>query len=455
MADGMRRNELLVDPSAGVETWLLARRALRRNWLLSVLDAAAFMAIGGAAAALLPREYWAQTKLVIRQNPITPALVHPQRTVPTNSDAPPQSTSQLVHERDVLLRIVREGRLVDRWNATRLPLGKFKDSLRARLYGPGKRTDLEDALVEMLDHRLRLDIDDQVVTISVTWPDRATALEVLSQAQSAFIESRRKAEVGTIVDSYRLLSFAAETARGEIDARLKDLEQTQDKAKRRQPSVAPAPTPRLAALDNLRRRVQDQVRYRQELEDQHVKKVADLKLQLAQQEVTLGSQHPDLLATRAALEQVSAHDDDLTRAQADEQRMLNLYVAQGGRREELDSHSSSERSLPAPESPDQDYAVINARNLLNIETDRYQTLLSRLVDTKLEMEIATAAFPYRFTVASPPRWPKRPVRPNVPFVLAGGLFAGLLSGMLAAILLELRHRTLTASSLSVERSGAA
>jgi hypothetical protein len=453
MAEGLRRTELLVDPRAGVETWRIVRRAVRRHRLMLALVAATFVGLAGVAAVLLPREYWVESKLIIRQNPITPALVHPQRTVPTNSDAmPARSTTELVHEREVLVQIVRESHLADHWLATRSPLGRFKDAVRERLHGPMRRADIEDALVEMLDQRLRLDLDEQVVTMSVTWPDPGAAMDILRRAQAIFIEARRKAEVGTIVDSYRLLSFAAEAARADIDQRLKVLEQTHDQVQRRRPSATPpVMTPRLAAFDNLKKRVVDQIRLRQELEDQHVKKVGDLKLQLAQQEATLGPQNPDLLATRASLERVSNHDDDLARAQADEARLMNLYVAQGGRREDLESAATNDRPpAAAPQlDPNQDYAVINARNLLNIETERYQTLLSRLVDTKLEMETAIAAFPYRFTVASPPRWPRRPVRPNIPFVLAGGLFAGLFSGLLLAILLELRSRGTSTPSLSV------
>ena len=132
-------------------------RALRRHWFLLALVWSCFVTLAVAAAVMLPREYWTETKLLARKNSIMPALVHPQRTIPSSSDAPTQSASELVHERDVLLSIVREGRLAEHWAAARPPLFRLKDELRARLLGSLTQAQVEDALVEMLDRRLRLE----------------------------------------------------------------------------------------------------------------------------------------------------------------------------------------------------------------------------------------------------------------------------------------------------------
>jgi uncharacterized protein involved in exopolysaccharide biosynthesis len=361
-----------------------------------------------------------------------------------------------VHDRAVLLRIVREQQMVQGWAASRPPLLRLKDDLRARVLGPLKPSQIEDALVEMLDRQLHLTVHDEIVTISCTWSDPRTLVEIVKKAQDAFIEARHRADVDSYSDSYQILSASADTARAEVDKRLKSLELAQAEAKRLRTETTLARSSEIANLDGLRGRVLDQIRYREELEQLHAKKLADLKLRLTQQELTLGAQHPDIIATRAELAQVSSQDEpDLSRARADEERLTRMYVAEGGSRAELERSPLTGGERMPLASLDEDYAVINARTLLAIESDHYQTLVSRLADTKLEMETAVAAFPGRFTVVSPPKWPRRPYQPNVPFVLGGGLLAGLLSGSLAAVLLEMRRRANAGLILSTHVATAA
>jgi hypothetical protein len=432
---------MLVDPSSGLEVWRFVTRALGRHRYLVGAIWLCFAALSVAAVALLPRDYWVQTRLLVRKSSIMPALVHPQRTVPSGSDSPTQSASELVHDREVLLRIVRDGRLVERWRVSRAPLVRAIDDLRARLLGPLTPKQQEEALVEMLDRRLHVDVQEEVVSIGVTWRDREAAIDIVTRAQAAFMDARRRADVEIYAATYRILEASVSVARAQVDERLKNLQEMQTLAKRGRSEAMVAQRHEAGDLDYLRDRVLDKVRDREELEQEQAKKVADLKLKLQQEEATLGPQHPDLLATREALAKASDNEESLGRARADEARLTRMYVMQGGNPADLDRRSvgSADRAL-VPDI-DADYGVLNARTLLAFETDHYQTLVSRLIDTKLEMETAIAAFPGRFTVISPPKWPRTPVQPKVPLVLGGGMMAGLLAGSLAALLLEMRRRT--------------
>src|SRR5215471_3900218 len=216
MAEIDNKPGLLIDPKWVLENIRFVLRAVQHNRLLLGIVWASFLAFSVAAVLILPREYWTEIKLLARKNSIMPALVHPQRTVPVGSDDPTQSASELVHDRAVLLRIVREEHMVERWSESRAPVLRLKDALRARFLGPLKPSQVEDALVEMLDRQLHLTVHDEIVSIGASWSDRQMAVDIVQRAQAAFIEARRRTDVDAYAESYQILMASADTARAEV-----------------------------------------------------------------------------------------------------------------------------------------------------------------------------------------------------------------------------------------------
>ncbi len=78
-----------------------------------------------------------------------------------------------------------------------------------------------------------------------------------------------------------------------------------------------------------------------------------------------------------------------------------------------------------------------ARTRLRFAMEKYDVLLERIQAARIELDTARAAFKYRYAVIRPPGYPKRPVKPKVPLVLAGALIAALALGTLAAALRDL------------------
>jgi hypothetical protein len=98
--------------------------------------------------------------------------------------------------------------------------------------------------------------------------------------------------------------------------------------------------------------------------------------------------------------------------------------------------------LMAEAAPADDDLANYGRALLKNALDSYQDLRTRLANVQIELETAQAAFNYRYSVTVPARVPRDPDSPNVPFVVLGGLIAGLVAGMALAVFAELRARSL-------------
>ncbi|HYO65924.1 MAG TPA: chain-length determining protein, partial [Archangium sp.] len=62
-----------------------------------------------------------------------------------------------------------------------------------------------------------------------------------------------------------------------------------------------------------------------------------------------------------------------------------------------------------------------------------QQLRKRIDGAKLERDISQASFKYRYTVLTPAEFPRTPVKPNAKVIALGGIFAGILLGIFAAL----------------------
>jgi uncharacterized protein involved in exopolysaccharide biosynthesis len=62
-----------------------------------------------------------------------------------------------------------------------------------------------------------------------------------------------------------------------------------------------------------------------------------------------------------------------------------------------------------------------------------QQLRKRIDGAKLERDISQASFKYRYTLLTPAEFPRTPVKPNAKLIAIGGIVAGLILGIFAAI----------------------
>jgi uncharacterized protein involved in exopolysaccharide biosynthesis len=418
----------------------LVGRALRRHWGAILALTLVFTGVGVAAAHYLPRTYVGETRLLARRGTsVMAAVTDPRRSIVPGFDQPAQAAVELALSRQALEQIVREGDLVAHFKAHRPPLLALVDRLRTALKGPMAPDDELDAVIGLVQARLRVSVAEDVVRMRVEWTDAEGVERVLTQAVQAYLTERQRLDIESLEVSHAILERAVAAMRGEVGTQVTAFQRARARVLGANAAAIRSGPVASQTVGQLRDRLLERRAYREELERQRRQRLAALEVQLAQQAETLGPQHPDRIATERALDGLASEDDALRRARSEEGAALDAYVAGGGSLDVFGESATDETPLdPAAARPDDDPTVIAARAELRIRVDGYQDLTMRLENARLELETARAAMPFRYLLTQPPERPRKPVAPAVPLIVAGALLAGLSSGLLLAIGLRIR-----------------
>lgn len=414
--------------------YLLLRAAVRRHWFLATVLPLVFVTVAAVTAAMLPRTYSGELRMLARRGTsVMAALADPRRAIAPGFDQPAQGAMEIGLSHAALTHIVREGGLSTHFAKHRPFLMRFKDSIRQRISGPMAPEDEEDAFIAMLESRLRIRVQDDVIIIRVSWFDPAGVPLILTQAQQAFVAQRARLDIQSIQESYTILQRATAAMQSQMQGRVGAFQSARSRALGSQ--TAKIPVKRTSeTLSQLRDRLLERRAYREELERRNRMRRADLQVQIAQQRATLGPRHPDRILAEQSLARLESEEDGFAAAQAAEEAALKAYTARGGSLDILDA-ASSEDVLGTAETgrADDDPTVIAARAMLRMSADGLQDLAMRTENARIELETARAAVPFKYIVTQPADQPRRPDAPNVPVLILGGLMAGLAAGVMVSL----------------------
>jgi uncharacterized protein involved in exopolysaccharide biosynthesis len=186
----------------------------------------------------------------------------------------------------------------------------------------------------------------------------------------------------------------------------------------------------------------------QDLEEFRRRRTAELQAQLAEQAAVYAPAHPAIRNTRQSIAALSGDSPQLA-ALRDEESRLRVELQRHGERKVSPGGSEPGTALAlAPQAAvsealrtsgdlNGDPAVEYARTQLNIVNAKYQDLLNRIDAARIELDTATAAFKYRYSVLTPARLPKDPVKPKPALILGGALAAGLMLALFSAVAVDL------------------
>ncbi len=412
----------------------LVRAAIRRHWFQAVFITVVFVAVAATAAKLLPRTYSTELRMLSRRGTsVMSALADPRRAVAPGFDQPSQGAVEIGLSRSALTTIVHEGGLGAHWKKTRPTLMRWKDMVRERISGPMSPDELDDAMVSLLESRLHIRVQDDVILIKVSWWDPAGVQLILTEAQQAFVAERTRYDIKSIEDTYAILRQASAAMTTQMNGNVSAFQMARSKALGDQAAKIPVKAT-TATLSQLRDQLLERRAYREELERRSRMKRADLRVQLAQQAATLGPRHPDRINTEQALARLDGEDDGLPTARSEEEAALKSYTARGGSLDILDANTSQENAGdPASARPDDDPTVIAARAHLRMSADGLQDLMMRTENARIELETARAAIPYKYVVTRPADRPRKPDAPNVGLLLIGGFMSGTMAGVLSGL----------------------
>jgi uncharacterized protein involved in exopolysaccharide biosynthesis len=449
-------------------------RAPRRRPKLAAFIFIVIMAFGLAVASFWPRTWGANVRILAQHNLVLPALDNPGRAVPREADSPTKNAADTIIKRDNVIALVKQLDLIDRWDATRQPILRLKDKIFLSLFGSRPEEDRLLDLIGFVEKRLVVATDESSITISIEWPDREMAYEVVALLLKNFLEARYDTNVNVITEAIRILEERAKPQSDEVDAALAELSrlETEHRSKFASvPSPSPTPSPQttrtpssasastasptpLPPADDYTPQLEEVRRRIREVDDDHRRRLAEAQNQLVDARTTLGPLHPTVVALNEKIAELSAPPAELPALRAREHDLI-AKIAAGAVAAPAPSGASAAPVRPPTASAARpvtdsslglsslgmrdtlaelvrdDPATALARTKLQAASAKYNELLSRIEAANIELDVTRASFKYQYTVVHPPELARKPIKPNVPLVI----LATLLGAFFLAVLI--------------------
>jgi uncharacterized protein involved in exopolysaccharide biosynthesis len=413
--------------------------------------------IGGTAllVAVIPRTYYTEARILASRNLIMPALGNPTRSIPVDADAPTRAASETILRRDNLLVLMDQTNLLAAWEAERPLLFRAKDAVEKLFTGPVEEQEKRQALVYLLERRLRVSTGDGTISIEIEWPDPKMAYKLVSLAQQNFLETRHAIEVSTIAEAISILEGHAATARSRVDTSMAELMREREARRSPAPAAARARTrvgkaaPEVDPdVTNLKVMLVAKRRALQDLEEYRQRRLAELQAQLGEQSASYTPSHPVVQATTESIQSLQKDSPQLAQLRRDERDLMTQFTARGGSLRDLDvqrATSAAERvQLPAyaregRRDQDESETVQYWRTQLDYALQKYESLVGRIDAARIELDTARAAFAYRYVVIRPAEISKKPTKPNIPLLMGMGVFAGIFLAFAGTTFLDWRR----------------
>jgi uncharacterized protein involved in exopolysaccharide biosynthesis len=438
--------------SADLFDWPAIRRraifvwgAPRRHPRLAGATFGACLLLAMMAAVFLPRTYRTEARIMATRNLVMPALNNPGRAIPMDADAPTRGAAVTIMRRESLIALVKQTNLVVRWKESRPALFRLKDKVASLFSGPPDQEAQIDALVYLLEQRLKVTTDDGIITIQVDWQDASTAHLLVSTAQQDFMETRHAIEVSTIAEAISILEGHAAEVQARVQADSQSLRATRDSQGGGQGQMASGAASKRPVVKestevtNLRLLLAGKRRAIADLETFRQRRLGELQAQLAELKSTYTSAHPLIQATRETMESLTRDSPQLAQLRREEQELVAQVAILAGDVSGEDRSAAVAAAVAATPSPvllrelrtrqarpgDSDDAE-TMRLRVNYAVQKYEAIVDRVESARIELDTARAAFKYRYSVVRPAEVPKTPVKPNIPLTLFSGLLLGAL-----------------------------
>jgi uncharacterized protein involved in exopolysaccharide biosynthesis len=445
------------------------KRALRSHRRGALGTAAVGLALTVAAVAVWPRAYASSITLAVKENKIL------------DGDRDPGSlrnATEIIVSRENMAEVVKELDMPKRWEQNLSPLGRFKRWLSDNVRGVPSERDKRDILISMVQASVWVQPpawNESKFTVHAEWPDPKSARDIADAALKGYLRARRVAEISTITEYISILEGHTNQLRDEIQKYA-----TQSKSQREQqfaqlnqattreapsaPGSAPAPA-RVAAppprrpqdLSELRATIAEKQAALKAVQETRQRRMSDAEQTLSGLRTKFTPAHPMVVAAESALLQISAdvRQSDALKAEVDalNQELRSKVAAdeleaQGGPRVGRIPSSSGTPGAPGVEPLPADIMRLMQEGNEDLDpavsaqfrgaVGKYATLRDRIGTAKVDLDTAEAAFKHRYQIVAPAEMPSKPFKPKVPLLLAGGILASLVLGLVVALLAELR-----------------
>ncbi|HSQ66385.1 MAG TPA: hypothetical protein VLM85_24345 [Polyangiaceae bacterium] len=443
--------------------------AMRRH---KVLMAVLFVSIVAASIAVilsLPKSYHAEAKVLAHTN----AALRVSGDGP-GGEAPTHTAAETILRRDNLVSIIEQYDLVRHWQQHRATAERVRDTVMSWFSSRSSDTEQDriDAMVEVLEKRLKVWADDNgaTVSISIDWPDAQMASRIVDTAQQNYLESRHTQEITAIAESIAILTDYARASKGDVDAAVSSVNKVKGEP---QPSATPAhsatsrlvlpPPPRpLPAGDGLDPRVTEvqvkieaKKRTLNDLEDFRHRRLTDLQSRLADAQAVYTESHPAVVDLKQAIASISSESPQVKLLRSQIAALESERDGLSHRHLDPDPGAGAARSSPSFASEplavgsdvarleadlreDRDPNVVYARGQLRDAMDKYSGLRAKIQAAQIDYDTAQAAFKYRYSVVTPAHVPKHPDKPKVAVDILAAIVGALFASVVLAVVADLR-----------------
>ncbi|HEX6273623.1 MAG TPA: hypothetical protein VFZ53_11290 [Polyangiaceae bacterium] len=449
-----------------------ARRAIMARKRAAFGTFAAVLALVSLALVIWPRTYESEIRLLVQRSPV---LDEDDKLNPL------ESASDVITRHEKLEALVQELELVKTWSVSRPAALRAKDIVLEKLRGKPSDADVRDALVSMLEGRLVVNVDRNILTITAYWPDAKTAKRIVDAAKESFLQSRHDAEISVIEEKMSILEGHATRLRAEIESIARELGRAKEekraaaeKAARevtqavasqpapvrtaRRPSPAPSASAKPALSDEdlatLKEELATKKQKLSELQTRRSQQVLETKGRLVDLKLRFTDDHPEVRSAEQRVATLSkVGQEEVT--MSEEIKALEKRVRESNLLTKSDtattprSGTSGSGTATAPaadalpseilrlldQSGDMDPAV-GAQ--LSTALSKYSELRGDIRGARIGLDTAQAAFNHRYKVVMPPVVPLKPSKPKVSLLLAAGFAVALLLGLLVPVALELK-----------------
>ena len=472
----------------------------RRHKFLSVGVALGTITLGALVAAAAPIWYESQARILVEDSADkTTSLLGGHVRDLRNGPNPIRESGELIKQKSKVKSLVIESKLLENWEKIRpLPL-RLKDRTLSLVSGPMTENAKLEVLADMVSDRISIWGENGIVTVSAQWRDPVVAQKLAVLMTDQLIETLQTQEFYSINSAIALLDSQAKRA-AELIAPARDavaqarrggngLGQAsgQDKPKsdngaagasKNEPTPTatnsgkpaaikvaaeregdPSPTSDADAeavrLENKRllerlTAIREQIR---SVETPWQRRLAELKLQLADMQATFGPEHPNVVQQQSRIETASVQPPELGELQTEERDLIvkmkaaDQGVPGSGQRERLarllrqssSVRSDSPRSLAMLDGKEkvEDPAVIAAMAGLQSAIAKYTEVAGRADAARFELMIAQVAFQHQYVVVRAPEVPKAPKKPLRKLILLGSIGAAAAMAFLIGAIRDL------------------
>ena len=422
-----------------LETVTFAARAARRRMTLTVLVIALGLVLTAVAEYLAPRTYEVEARVLVLRSGLAAALMGSTNSITPDEKRDAKEYEEQIRSRANIEAIVRDCKLVERWDQNLSPLRRLIDHVGPKVGRPVPTKEAKfNTLAAVLEKQLKVTIDTSTVIMSVDWPDPVLAHDIIHAAVEKFTAARYATEVGVIPESIAILERYADDARGDMERasatmresrhpvasttppparESRDSRETVEAPRPAAPKADPATSARLAE-------VQAQLKSITAERDQ---RLSELNNQLTEMSTTYAPAHPDVVALKATIEATRKDPPALIDLKNEEVALLGPLGQSDGEPRRVVHHSSSTTAAaPAPELPSAEQTG-ESQDRFGAALRRYEALRNRIDEAKIEERTADANFNHRYQVVHPAEYP---LGPKSPVTLLVGVGGGLLTVLL-------------------------